>query len=280
MTVQAAIGEAVDIRRHPRRRRRLSDRFGRRCGRRRRVSSAPGHRPPDGRCSRCSTARSSSRLQRRPTRRSAAESAPKHPGKARAAPAFAEVDAARVAAVRLGESRAQAIGAARHQDQVDVIVHQAPGEAARGRRLAGCGEKVEASGAVRFRPECRKAGPVSRRATSRSWAVRSATSTREQADPVAAAKERPDQAPHQGRRHRADRRLGRGQGHDCLAVGAARHGRRRIAAEPAGQRRERAGDVRPAGKRPADTVGTAQSLIANGCDNQLDVLVETAPSVD
>lgn len=31
---------------------------------------------------------------------------------------------------------------------------------------------------------------------------------------------------------------------------------------------------------PADTVGAAQSLIANGCDNQLDVLVETAPSVD
>lgn len=31
---------------------------------------------------------------------------------------------------------------------------------------------------------------------------------------------------------------------------------------------------------PADTVGTAQTLIANGCDNQLDVLVETTPSVD
>jgi len=31
---------------------------------------------------------------------------------------------------------------------------------------------------------------------------------------------------------------------------------------------------------PNDSVGTAQSLIANGCDNQLDVLVETSPSVD
>lgn len=31
---------------------------------------------------------------------------------------------------------------------------------------------------------------------------------------------------------------------------------------------------------PADTVGAAQSLIANGCENQLDVLVETAPSMD
>lgn len=31
---------------------------------------------------------------------------------------------------------------------------------------------------------------------------------------------------------------------------------------------------------PSGTVGTAQSLIANGCDNQLDVLVETSPSID
>ena len=31
---------------------------------------------------------------------------------------------------------------------------------------------------------------------------------------------------------------------------------------------------------PADSVGTAQTLIANGCDNQLDVLVETTPSVN
>ncbi|QNM83638.1 hypothetical protein H8M03_04750 [Sphingomonas sabuli] len=31
---------------------------------------------------------------------------------------------------------------------------------------------------------------------------------------------------------------------------------------------------------PADNIGTAQSLIANGCNNQLDVLVETAPSMD
>ena len=31
---------------------------------------------------------------------------------------------------------------------------------------------------------------------------------------------------------------------------------------------------------PADTIGAAQSLIANGCDNQLDVLVETSPSMD
>lgn len=31
---------------------------------------------------------------------------------------------------------------------------------------------------------------------------------------------------------------------------------------------------------PGDTVGTAQSLIANGCNNQLDVLVDGSPSVD
>ncbi len=31
---------------------------------------------------------------------------------------------------------------------------------------------------------------------------------------------------------------------------------------------------------PNDTVGAAQSLIANGCSNQLDVLVDTAPSTD
>lgn len=31
---------------------------------------------------------------------------------------------------------------------------------------------------------------------------------------------------------------------------------------------------------PADNIGAAQSLIANGCDNQLDVLVEASPSYD
>lgn len=31
---------------------------------------------------------------------------------------------------------------------------------------------------------------------------------------------------------------------------------------------------------PADTISTAQSLIANGCDNQLDVLVEGSPNAD
>ncbi len=31
---------------------------------------------------------------------------------------------------------------------------------------------------------------------------------------------------------------------------------------------------------PSDAVGTAQTLIANGCENQLDVLVEASPSVD
>lgn len=31
---------------------------------------------------------------------------------------------------------------------------------------------------------------------------------------------------------------------------------------------------------PGDTVGAAQSLIANGCENQLDVLVETTPPLD
>lgn len=31
---------------------------------------------------------------------------------------------------------------------------------------------------------------------------------------------------------------------------------------------------------PSDSVGVAQSLIANGCENQLDVLVETSPVID
>ena len=31
---------------------------------------------------------------------------------------------------------------------------------------------------------------------------------------------------------------------------------------------------------PSDSIATAQSLIANGCENQLDVLVETSPSID
>lgn len=31
---------------------------------------------------------------------------------------------------------------------------------------------------------------------------------------------------------------------------------------------------------PSDAVGTAQTLIANGCENQLDVLVEASPSID
>jgi hypothetical protein len=31
---------------------------------------------------------------------------------------------------------------------------------------------------------------------------------------------------------------------------------------------------------PADSIGTAQSLIANGCENQLDVLVERSPSLN
>jgi hypothetical protein len=31
---------------------------------------------------------------------------------------------------------------------------------------------------------------------------------------------------------------------------------------------------------PGDTISTAQSLIANGCNNQLDVLVDGSPSTD
>jgi hypothetical protein len=47
-----------------------------------------------------------------------------------AAPAFAHVDHAAVAAVRFGERGAQRLLARRHEDQVHEIVHQAPGEAA------------------------------------------------------------------------------------------------------------------------------------------------------
>ncbi len=65
-----------------------------------------------------------------------------------AAPALPEVDEAGVAAVRLAERAPQRAGRGRHQDQVDVIVHETPGEASHAFAPATLGHEVEIGGAV------------------------------------------------------------------------------------------------------------------------------------
>ncbi len=72
----------------------------------------------------------------------------------RTAPPLALVDAPGVAAMRLAERRAEAIGMARYQDQVDVVGHQAIGPDL-GRRLgAGLGQKPEVGLVVGLPEEC------------------------------------------------------------------------------------------------------------------------------
>ena len=46
------------------------------------------------------------------------------------APALAEIDRPRIASMRLAQRGAQAIGMFRNEDEVNVIVHQAPGQTA------------------------------------------------------------------------------------------------------------------------------------------------------
>lgn len=60
-----------------------------------------------------------------------------------AAPALAEIDAPAVAPVRLRQRGAQPVLARGHEDEVDMIVHQAPGEAARALSRASGGEQRE-----------------------------------------------------------------------------------------------------------------------------------------
>ena len=60
----------------------------------------------------------------------------------------ADIDAAAGAPVRLRQRGAWALRARGHEDEVDMIVHQAPGEATRALRGAGGGEEREIFDAV------------------------------------------------------------------------------------------------------------------------------------
>jgi hypothetical protein len=64
------------------------------------------------------------------------------------------VDALRIGRVHARQRRAQAIGVGRHQDQVDVVVHQAPREAGRAVARASTGQQpdIERRSASRKRP--------------------------------------------------------------------------------------------------------------------------------
>jgi hypothetical protein len=74
-----------------------------------------------------------------------------------AAPALAKIDSSGVAPVRFTERRAQPVGACRHQDQVDVVVHQAPGEAAGRTGGESRGEQRQIRGPVLVAEEDRQA---------------------------------------------------------------------------------------------------------------------------
>ena len=74
--------------------------------------------------------------------------------------------------------------------------------------------------------------------------------------------------------------LGGGQGADCVAGRAAGQQRRRITRSNGPTRGEKSSlDIRHRSRPPADLVGAAQVLIENGCQKQLDLLVESASKV-
>lgn len=50
--------------------------------------------------------------------------------------------------MRFAEHCAKAIGVLGHEDEMNVVVHQAPGEAARALRCRGLGEKLEVGTAI------------------------------------------------------------------------------------------------------------------------------------
>ena len=77
-----------------------------------------------------------------------------------AAPSLAKVDPACIAAVRLPQRSAQAIRILRHEDQMDVVVHQAPGKAARALRLRCICHQRQISMPI-FVPEKHRQTPVS-----------------------------------------------------------------------------------------------------------------------
>ena len=62
-----------------------------------------------------------------------------------AAPPFAKIDAAAIAPVRFGQRCAKAVGAGRHWNQVDMVVHQPPREARRSVRSASFGDERQIS---------------------------------------------------------------------------------------------------------------------------------------
>lgn len=70
---------------------------------------------------------------------------------------LAEVDLAAVATVSLAERRAQPVGGFGDEDEVDVIVHQAPAEAGDVRRLAAIGDEGEIGAAIVVGEEHREA---------------------------------------------------------------------------------------------------------------------------
>lgn len=74
-----------------------------------------------------------------------------------AAPSLARVDVARVAPMRLGQRGAQAVRCFGDEDEVDVRVHQAPGEAGHARRRAALPEQIEIEDAVGIGEEDRLA---------------------------------------------------------------------------------------------------------------------------
>ena len=58
------------------------------------------------------------------------------------------VDPARIATMRLGKRPAQPVGIGRHQDQVDMVWHQAPGEAPHALRGTGVGYEAAIGGII------------------------------------------------------------------------------------------------------------------------------------
>ncbi|WBY07512.1 hypothetical protein PIB19_19555 [Sphingomonas sp. 7/4-4] len=67
---------------------------------------------------------------------------------ATAAPAVGEVDPARISTMRLGRRAPQAIRIRRNQDQVNVIGHQAPGQAMHVALAAGCRHQFDICGII------------------------------------------------------------------------------------------------------------------------------------
>lgn len=74
-----------------------------------------------------------------------------------AAPALSEIDMAGIASVRFGQCPAQPIPRLRQQDQVNMIVHQAPAQAGNGRRFTGLGEQLKIERPIRIGEEQRQA---------------------------------------------------------------------------------------------------------------------------